>query len=51
MSQAAALLRQGIADLGLALPPSTIERLLDYLALLAKWNRVFNLTAIRVETK
>jgi 16S rRNA (guanine527-N7)-methyltransferase len=51
LSQAAALLRQGIADLGLALPQSTAERLLDYLALLAKWNRVYNLTAIREETK
>jgi 16S rRNA (guanine527-N7)-methyltransferase len=51
LSQAAALLRQGIADLGLALPQSTTGRLLDYLALLAKWNRVYNLTAIREETK
>jgi len=51
LTQAAARLRQGIADLGLALPPSTTERLLDYLALLAKWNRVYNLTAIREETK
>lgn len=51
MSQAAALLRQGIADLGLTLPQSTTERLLDYLALMAKWNRVYNLTAIREETK
>jgi 16S rRNA (guanine527-N7)-methyltransferase len=50
LSEAAVLLRQGIADLGLALPQSTIERLLDYLALLAKWNRVYNLTAIREET-
>ena len=51
MSQAPALLRQGIADLGLALPQSATGRLLDYLALLAKWNRVYNLTAIREETK
>ena len=51
MSQAAVLLRQGVADLGLALPQSTTEQLLDYLALLAKWNRVYNLTAIREETK
>ncbi|MGQ0577532.1 MAG: 16S rRNA (guanine(527)-N(7))-methyltransferase RsmG [Betaproteobacteria bacterium] len=51
MSQAAQLLRQGIADLGLALPQSTTERLLEYLALLAKWNRVYNLTAIREERK
>ena len=51
MSPAAALLRQGIADLGLTLPRSTTDRMLDYLALLAKWNRVYNLTAIREETK
>ena len=51
MSQAPALLRQGIADLGLALPQSATGRLLDYLALLAKWNRVYNLTAIREEAK
>lgn len=51
MSQAAALLRQGIAELGLSLPPSDDERLLDYLTLLAKWNRVYNLTALRGEAK
>ena len=44
------MLRQGIADLGLVLPQSTTERLLDYLVLLGKWNRVYNLTAIREET-
>ena len=51
MSQAPALLRQGIADLGLALPQSATGRLMDYLALLAKWNRVYNLTAIREEAQ
>lgn len=51
MSQAPALLRQGIADLGLALPQTATGRLLDYLALLAKWNRVYNLTAIREEAQ
>jgi 16S rRNA (guanine527-N7)-methyltransferase len=51
LSQAPALLRQGIADLGLALPQSATGRLLDYLALLAKWNRVYNLTAIREEAQ
>ena len=32
---------------GLALPDGAAERLAAYLALLAKWNRVYNLTAIR----
>ena len=32
----------------LSLPtPATQEKLLDYIALLAKWNRVYNLTAVR----
>ena len=51
MSQSAALLQQGIAELGLPLPPSATERLMDYLRLLEKWNRVYNLTAIREDTK
>jgi 16S rRNA (guanine527-N7)-methyltransferase len=41
-------LRQGIAELGIALDEDKQRRLLDYLALLQKWNRVYNLTAIRV---
>lgn len=40
-------LSEGIAALGLSLPPGAEERLAAYLALLAKWNRVYNLTAIR----
>ena len=42
-----ALLQQGIAALGLALPPDAVPRLLDYLALLERWNAAYNLTAIR----
>lgn len=38
---------QGVSRLGLDLPGETLERLLVYLELLAKWNRVYNLTAIR----
>jgi len=44
---AAQPLSAGIAALGLALPAGSEEKLLAYLALLAKWNRVYNLTAVR----
>lgn len=40
-------LAAGIAALGLDLPPDGGARLLAYLALLDKWNRVYNLTAVR----
>ena len=42
-----AQLAAGIAALGLALPEGAEARLLAYLALLDKWNRVYNLTAVR----
>jgi 16S rRNA (guanine527-N7)-methyltransferase len=44
-------LRQGVTELGLALDDTTLQRLLDYLALLAKWNAVYNLTAVRDPTQ
>jgi 16S rRNA (guanine527-N7)-methyltransferase len=40
-------LAEGIAALGLALPAGAETKLLAYLALLDKWNRVYNLTAVR----
>lgn len=40
-------LAQGVAQLGLSLPPQCEQQLLDYLSLLQKWNRVYNLTAVR----
>jgi 16S rRNA (guanine527-N7)-methyltransferase len=40
-------LAAGIAALGLALPEDAEAKLLAYLALLDKWNRVYNLTAVR----
>ncbi|HUA81962.1 MAG TPA: 16S rRNA (guanine(527)-N(7))-methyltransferase RsmG [Dyella sp.] len=40
-------LEQGIDALGLALPADAVPRLLDYLALLERWNAAYNLTAIR----
>lgn len=42
-----AQLAAGIADLGLVLPNGADAKLLAYLALLDKWNRVYNLTAVR----
>ncbi len=42
-----AQLTAGVAALGLALPDGAEARLLAYLALLDKWNRVYNLTAVR----
>ena len=49
MSRAAleAGLEAGIAALGLALTAGQRRQLLDYLDLLQKWNRVYNLTAVR----
>ncbi len=39
-------LEQGLVDINLALQDSQITQLLDYLALLGKWNKSYNLTAI-----
>ena len=43
----AALLAQGIANMGLAVSDEAQQKLLAYLALLHKWNKVYNLTAVR----
>ena len=40
-------LREGIAQLRLTLPETAVSQLLRYLALLVKWNRAYNLTAVR----
>src|SRR5574340_517451 len=40
-------LQRGIAQLGITLGADAQGKLLDYLALLHKWNKVYNLTAIR----
>lgn len=42
-------LQEGLAALGLDLSAGMQSKLLDYLALLKKWNRTYNLTAIRDE--
>lgn len=43
----AALLDRGLAELGLDLSAEVRTKLLAFAALLGKWNRVYNLTAIR----
>jgi 16S rRNA (guanine527-N7)-methyltransferase len=40
-------LRSGVQALGLALSDAQIQHLLDYAALIQKWNKVYNLTALR----
>lgn len=40
-------LAEGLEQLGLPLDAAQQERLLAYQALIAKWNRVYNLTAVR----
>jgi len=44
-------LQRGLIALGLTLERDTQQRLLDYIALIEKWNRVYNLTAIREPEK
>lgn len=40
-------LRSGAQALGLVLTDAQIQHLLDYAALIQKWNKVYNLTALR----
>lgn len=50
MTERTALQRQledGIVALGLTLPEGAVARLLDYQALLVRWNAAYNLTAVR----
>jgi 16S rRNA (guanine527-N7)-methyltransferase len=42
-----AALDRGLKELALALPAGARDRLLEYMTLLLKWNRTYNLTAIR----
>ena len=44
-------LADGLARLQLELPPETQQKLLDYVALVQKWNKVYNLTAVRKTDK
>lgn len=43
-------LSSGVRALGLDLGPDQQQRLLDYVALIQKWNKVYNLTALRDPT-
>ncbi len=40
-------LARGCAELGVAVSEAQLDALCDYLALLEKWNRAYNLTAVR----
>jgi 16S rRNA (guanine527-N7)-methyltransferase len=44
-----AALDRGLGELALTLPVNARQRLLQYVALLAKWNRIYNLTAVRAQ--
>ncbi len=46
MTQAESL-AAGIAEMGLSVPLEAQQKLLSYLSLLHKWNKVYNLTAVR----
>lgn len=46
---AAQQLDAGLQDLGLALSPEQKTQLLQYAALISKWNKVYNLTALRAQ--
>lgn len=41
------LLERGLQELALDLPQTNRKRLVDFVNLLAKWNRTYNLTAVR----
>jgi 16S rRNA (guanine527-N7)-methyltransferase len=47
MSDALTVLNLGLAELGLVLSDAQRDHLLGYLALIQKWNKVYNLTAVR----
>lgn len=44
-------LAAGIAALGLDVAPDAQQRMLDYLVLVEKWNKAYNLTAVREPAK
>lgn len=46
-----AVLRAGLTTLGLSLSDAQVGQLLDYQSLIGKWNKVYNLTAVRDPTE
>ncbi|MFA5370417.1 MAG: 16S rRNA (guanine(527)-N(7))-methyltransferase RsmG [Sideroxydans sp.] len=48
---AEAILRKGLAEIGLELDADTQRKLLAYLVLMRKWNKTYNLTAISDENE
>ena len=46
-----AQLAQGCSELGLHVPDLVQRKLVAYIGLIAKWNRVYNLTAVRETTR
>ena len=42
-----ALLEAGIRELGLDIHPAAVRRLVQFVGLLAKWNRIYSLTSVR----
>ena len=47
MTKGLSFLRAGAAELGLDVSPTQLEQLIAYLDLIQKWNKVYNLTAVR----
>ena len=47
MSDTLTALKSGVAALGLMLSETQFEQLMGYLTLIQKWNKVYNLTAVR----
>jgi 16S rRNA (guanine527-N7)-methyltransferase len=47
MSDALGVLKSGVVQLGLSLSDAQFDQLMAYLTLIQKWNKVYNLTAVR----
>ena len=47
MEKCRKILESGLKELGLVVENSRIEQLLDFIKLIGKWNKAYNLTAIR----